>query len=266
MTAETVHVGCIRTWYSTWTSCKCPPCRADRYRQRKRSDAGLHRRTPSEDAWAALDQMITAGWTGAAIASASGLTDRCLQSIIKEMRDGHRRRFGATIAAMIVNHGEPTRGYVGAVAARRKVRALAVMGYRQTDIAEAAGMRERWTTIAAIQRGDTTRISPRTAAAIDQAWRVLTRTPGGNQKASARAATERWAGVGAWADIDDPNETPGDAADGPSAARRTAHKAVELAALGLGVNEIAQRLGIQADSVARSLYRARMKTGNGDAA
>lgn len=264
MSAEAVEPVCIRTWYSTWTACKCPPCLTDRYRRRKLSDAGLTQRTPSADAWTAIDTMIEAGWTGAAIASACGLTDRCLQSVMKELRDGHRRRFGATIAAMIVNHGEPTRGYVGVVAARRKVRALAVMGHRQIDIAEAAGMRDRWTTIAAIQRGDTTRISPRTAAAVDRAWKTLTRTPGGSGKASARAATERWAGVGAWANIDDPHETPD--GDGPSTTRRPAPRAVHLANMGLDVGEIARRLGIQADSVARSLYRARMKSGKGGAA
>lgn len=197
---------CIRRWCSTWPACRCAACVRYKRRQRKLLAAGLVQRPSNDAAWAVIDWMLARNWTATAISSACRLPKRIVHGFVREAAAGHRRRFTAGIASRIINHGEPTRGYVTAIGARRKVRALAVMGHDQKTIADAAGVGS--TTIAAIQRGSSEQVSPRIAAAVDRAWHALTRHPGNSPGARERALAADWYGVAAYDDIDDPADKP----------------------------------------------------------
>lgn len=247
---------CIRRWYAAWTTCKCAPCQRSRRHRRKLVEAGLVTRTSSDAAWEALDRMVASEWSAAAISSACRITPRCAESILTELRAGHRRQIGPVIAGRIVNHGQPVVGYVGAVGIRRKVRALAVMGHSQKAIAEAADL-PLWTTVAAIQRGDTQRVSPRVAAAIDQAWRTLTQSVGSSQRTVDRAVKAGWAGVGAWEDIDDPREEPWRMPASPPRKKGRSGEAVQLISDGMAPEQAAREAGVSMRTVERAIHRAR---------
>lgn len=201
-----LEAGCIRRRFSTWTSCPCAPCKADRARTRKHSKAGILTRVTSDQAWAVLDEMLARDWTGAAIASACGIPNRTVWLILQESGSGHRRTIGARLAAQIVNHGQPTAGNVGAVGSQRKVRALARLGHPCSAIEEASGLPRA--TITLITRGQTKRTKPHVAAAIDKAWREMCLSTGTCKRARNRAIAAGWPAPLAWDDIDDPMEAP----------------------------------------------------------
>jgi hypothetical protein len=247
---------CIRRWYSTWTVCNCITCRRQRRHHRKLAAAGLTSRVPSDQAWEVIDLMLSNDWSFAAIASACGITDRSAYALLDEMRAGHRRVIGAVLAGRIVCHGEPTRGHVSAIPCRRKIQALARLGHSGTDVARAAGL---WfTAIAAIRRGETRKVTPATASAVDKAWRLLCMTLGTDERSRRKAEREGWPPPLAWDDIDDlasEPEMPNQGRRGP-ASTYSVEEAVDLLAKGWTIDEVACRFNVQPDSVARRIRRA----------
>jgi hypothetical protein len=246
---------CIRRWYTTWTTCDCPPCSRQRRHHRKLAEAGLAPRVTSDRAWEAIDRMLGNKWTAAAIATACGIPDRSAKSIVEEVRAGHRRRFGPELARRIVNHGEPTAGFVSATPSTRRLQALARLGHSGPTISEASSL---WfSTLAHIRRGDYPLIRPRVASAIADGYRALALTPGTSERTRRAAERAGWPGVGAWDDIDDPDATP----YGVGAVhRRTSDVALELQRdHGLTLPAIAARLGIREQSARRAIERARAR-------
>jgi hypothetical protein len=222
-------------------------------RQRKHAAAGLQpHRISSGQAWAILDRMLAREWSSDAIASAAGLSAHTIRNILAERRDGHTRTIGAGVARKLATHSQPTRGHIGAEPARRKVRALTRLGHPQHTIGQAAGLGH--TTIAAIRRGDSPRIHPRIAAAIDQAWHALCMTPGTSKKSTATAIAEGWPAPLAYDDIDDPACEPRGMRDGETV--RAVAEITELHASGVRLEDIAMRRRISVASVERALQRA----------
>ena len=261
------QVTCIRRWFTTWSTCTCSRCVPDARRRRKLLEAGLVRRTPSDQAWVVFDEMRCRGWSPTAIASATGVPARCVHSIFTELRAGHRRVFGPTIAQLIVSHGQPTRGLISAVGSTRRVRALARLGWTNTAIAEAAGL--ALMTVSVVRSGNHPTTSPRTASGVDKAYRLLSGTPG--PSTATRDAAERagWAPPLAWDDdtIDDPEATPEGVREatrpGSRRNRKTVQRAEDAAVLagqGETLDAAAIRLSTTPGALERSLYRA----GGGD--
>lgn len=151
---------------------------------------------------------------------------------------------------------------VDATGARRRLQALAVIGWSPNQIAETSGLHPR--TVSNIQAGRAERIAPRTFVAACAAFEALCMTlPPLSQGRSrsivmAHASRHGWVGPLSYDNIDDPAEVPSQ----PEAPVRGRHQRsvyaedVEwLADSGETLEAIAIRLGIKVDSVERALYR-----------
>jgi hypothetical protein len=203
-----VSTPCVRRWYTTWGSCPCQPCTTSRARYRKHVEAGATSRVTSDEAWVVIERMIDQQWTNAAIATACGIPQRSAYDLTRGHREGHRRVIGAVIAARIVNHGPPTRGFIGTLGATRRLQALTAIGWTGDHITNRLGGAASRMTISGITRGGRGGIRPDIATAIDDVYRALHLTPGPSDFARRRAARHGWAAPAAWDDIDDPHEQP----------------------------------------------------------
>lgn len=148
-----------------------------------------------------------------------------------------------------------------ATGARRRLQALAVIGWSPHQIAEVAGSHFR--TLYNIQSGRQLRASPSTLEGVERAFETLCMTMPPLNQGQARAVVMAhaqkmgWVGPLHYDNIDDPAEEPR-----PSYARlRSQHRSVYaedvewLAAAGETLESIAHRLGVKAEAVDRALRR-----------
>jgi len=199
---------CIKRGLSTWTSCRCPPCRALTHRLVKLSGAGALPRPDPAAAWARIDAWTAAGYTPAWISTACGLQPRNIESALTERRAGHVRKLGAKAAAMVLA-GDIAAGSAGfgpALGARRRLQALACHGFDTSRIQALSGI--HFVTLAAIRRGATTQISAAHHHTIVGLYEGLCGQFGTSGAARARAARLGWVPPWAWDHIDDPGEHP----------------------------------------------------------
>jgi hypothetical protein len=98
---------------------------------------------------------------------------------------------------------------IDATGTRRRVQALAAMGYGAEHIAQISGVSER--TIRQMYTSQSSRITARKATAINATYNRLRHTPGPSQLARARARNRGWPDPAyweAWGDIDTPEPPP----------------------------------------------------------
>lgn len=149
---------------------------------------------------------------------------------------------------------------VDALGTVRRLRALAALGHTFATIASVAGL-DRW-ALTALARDGRAVVNIDTARGVANAYDTLSGTPAAPSRYAtlARNAAQRrgWAPPAAWLDIDDPADTP-DTGWRPTA-RRTPDEVVEeyahLRSYGLADETIAERLGMQVDSLHTALRRA----------
>ena len=226
---------CIGRAWSVSPRCGCPGCSEIRRARRRALYAGTAD-NPSEQAWAALEDMIARRYSRRAIASATGVEANTLGIVLAQRDRGYRRRLGPGIARAIVNWGPPQVGTIGAVGATRRMRALACACWPPSSM---DGRGFAVVTAERILNGEKTRIRVRVAAAIDLIWQERATMAGGDWAVAERARRYGWAPAYAWRglDIDDPAVTLPDYphADRSTAAarkalRRTAVRAARKAA------------------------------------
>lgn len=194
---------CVRRPHSVWTTCPCDTCRVDRLRLAKRHRAGLYKRVPSDEARDTLQRLRDAGWTAHAIASATGLHYRTID------RNLVGALIGPTIAARIVNYGDPTAGSVGAAGTRRRLQALAFHGYDLKTISDATGI--GFSTLASIRSGAVNRVRSAFYTTIRDYTQGLGMQLGPSTGSRQHAQRHGWVGLLAWDDIDnDPQPQGGD--------------------------------------------------------
>lgn len=246
---------CKRRPRSYWTTCKCSQCSDERRRKRKIYDLAAPYRVPNETAWERLASKIDGGWTALALASATDLPEHYFSSLLADYRRGRRRHLGPILAQRIMNMGAPTAGSVGAEPARRRLRALARMGYSLDRLAEETGI---GASTLGMVRINNERITARRDAAIRATYEQLAHTPGPDRRAAETATRKGWPSPLAWDDIDtdaEPNlgefaHTYATARNDKSPEAWTEARAnrledVEfLAASGVAAEEIARRLGV----------------------
>lgn len=262
------ETACVRRPNSTWTSCHCPPCTTTRRRLNKMLSVGLKpARVPADAAWASLDRMLALGWSATAVASATGLTPDGANSLITDRRRGHNRRLGPGVAFRLANPSRPTVGLIGATGTRRRLQALAAIGYTIEHLCSQHGFARE--TLRTLRRGSKREVSAVTAAAVEAAYAVLSMVPGPSSVSRDRAVARGWVPPLAWDDdaIDDPAASPQGVREVlPPGARRNrtggqlAEDAEFLADQGETLDTAAARLDTSPVSLERSLYRA----GRGD--
>lgn len=245
---------CIRRAQSFWTKCDCPPCALDTRRKHKLYSMGRITRVPSEQAWAILADRIDDGWTALALASACGLPGHYFSSLVADYRAGHRQAIGPNIAAAVVNMRTPTVGSINARGSRRRLRALARVGYGLGTLAAETGVGA--STLAMI-RNSNVRVTAARANTITDAYDRLHLTPGPDPQATMRAVMKGWPAPLAWTDIDDPNEQP--------CVGRSEHiyLADELAAewdhfrrSGESIEQAARQLGVTVGAIEKAVERS----------
>lgn len=197
---------CIRRPGSYWTTCSCADCHNDRLLTHRRYNGGLPWRVPSEQAWIILADLIDRGWTARAISSATGLSPFMFGEHLARYRaTGERVHLAPRTAAAIVNMGKPTDGQIGATVARRKLEALAVMGWGLRELAVETGI--GFSTLGMI-RTRNERLKVAAADAIDVAYDRLHMKRGPSAEAARMARDKKWPGPLAFDDIDDIDEQP----------------------------------------------------------
>lgn len=196
---------CIRRPSSYWTTCRCPSCDIDRRRKAKLARTIGIERVPSSVAWQTVDHLLHRGWTGLAIATASGIPRRSIEGALTELNNtGRRAIFGPTISAKLVNYGRPTAGQIGSTGARRRLQGLAVQGWDLRRLSDVTGINE--STLAAIRGGVTERVNVRMHDTIEAAVESIGMRVGESVQSRQNADRKGWVGLLAWEDIDDPDE------------------------------------------------------------
>ncbi len=119
------------------------------------------------------------------------------------------------IYAKRLREGRHTPKHIDGAGTRRRLRALAVLGWRWQDIGDRLGV--SWQAAQALALRDHRRIHVNTAAAVKTVYRELCERPGPSRITARRAVAKSWRGPLAWADIDDPDAVPDDGgSNGPT--------------------------------------------------
>ncbi|MEU4590069.1 hypothetical protein [Micromonospora aurantiaca (nom. illeg.)] len=104
-----------------------------------------------------------------------------------------------------MREGRAQPAYIDPTGTRRRLQALAVLGWRWTDIAARRGV--TWQSIQIVALGGRN-VHRTTAAEVAAVYRDLSTRPGPSRITAARAAAKGWHGPLAWHDIDDPACVP----------------------------------------------------------
>ena len=197
---------CTRRASTRWATCPCDGCRRLAARTTKSARLGLLPASRSNEAWKEIDRLLDRGWSTAAIASASRVALPTIDNAIRlREQTGRASTFHYGTAERILTHGEPTRGEISAEGSRRRLRALAVMGWTLGAISERSGLHRR--TLSAVRSNDAEHVKAETAAAIASLFDQIGMEAGGSEVIARDARARGWMGPLAWDDIDDLHET-----------------------------------------------------------
>lgn len=212
---------CIARAGSRWSRCPCPEHKAQLARIQKQSRTyGPVPRIPWQQGWARFCQLLDDGWSPSAIADAAGLHPRSTLNAAETRAAGKVRRFGHhTCERLLGDLQRPMRGTLPATPSRRRLRALARLGWRLTDLNAATGI--AMSTLSVIQRGATTAILARQAAAITDAYQRLQHQDGPSRVTADSAYRKGWAAPAAWDNPDDLTERPKGLGAAPTAKTAT---------------------------------------------
>lgn len=197
--------GCIRRQHAYWTTCRCENCAPDRAKKRKKHYVGYTWRVPQDVAWRKLAGLFEQGWSSSAASSACGYTTDYFGRHLAAWRRGEETLLGPAVADAIVNMGRPTTGQVGAGPTRRRLRALATIGYSLQTIATEADV--NFSTLAMV-RSRNERVNATIANAVADAYTRLHMLPGPDPQAAKMARGKGWLSPLAYDDIDGADPEP----------------------------------------------------------
>lgn len=253
------------TAYCT-AKCRCEVCRTSwnrhqkRYRlDRERGVARLVDATPLRDH---VDALTAAGMSQWDITVAAGWKSR------NALADAYRRakvtpRTLQRVLAVTAPPVSRRNGYVDATGARRRLQALAVIGWPSREIADRLGRLDHQTYLY-IMSGRTQTIRRRTADDVARLYDELWDQAGPSARTRTLALRKGWVPPLAWDDddIDDPQATPSLGEARPGARGRSPEEFVEdwhdTWDYHLGdIDVAAARLGMKRSTVDQHLSRAR---------
>jgi hypothetical protein len=228
-------------------------------------DRGITRTVPSGPVVAHLEQLVAAGATRTGIAEAAGISKTGVCRILRGDQPTVRRVVARALLAVdlaAIVHRDRDRGFVPSIGSRRRVQALMAIGWRHQDM-------NAWLRANAPQTGHRSNLilskpgdllERRTADAVRALYDALWSTPGPSASTRARSAAKGWVPPLAWDDdtIDDPAVRPAGVDDltGRRGRDQLVDEAEDLADMGEHLATAAHRLGITADNLERTLYRA----------
>lgn len=244
---------CIRRSKSYWTTCPCDPCVIDRARARKRNYVGIPHRIPQDIAWAKLANHIDNGWTARALGSAINYDPTYFRDHVAARRAGREVHLGPAVASAIMRMGKPTEGQIGAEPTRRRLRALACMGYGLDTLAVETSTNA--STLGMIRRGNE-RVGAAIALRVSDAYDRLHMIPGPCGQAREGARARGWAPPLAWNNIDDPDEDPTDWEYVPA---NRAELLIDLDRRRAGISEVCSVLNLRRDSLEKWCERNKFR-------
>ena len=206
---------CIRRPGSRWTLCRCTPCRRRVARLQKLQRAGLLRPREQDAATTRLDHWIALGASCWAIAELSGVQPNAALHMVRRRRAGRPYIFTYQTARTILEAGDlmtARTGTMDASGTRRRLRALATLGWSLGAITDHSGIQH--SSLAMIRLGRAENCRTTTAAAVarvyDALWSHAAPPSGPATQARRHALRSSWESPLAWDDdsIDDPQATP----------------------------------------------------------
>lgn len=232
--------------------CGCKPCRGYRHRVAIERSHGIHRRVDATQSRAHLERLLSLGWTQYQIAAAAGFNQTTVSVILSGRYKRVHRDTAAAILAIHLDQMPPIpRGFIDATGTRRRLQALATLGYTLPVIARRVGVSNRNLYEITTRRWVSVRKS--TATAVARVYRELSTQPARrsrwSEQARAVAAAEGWHGPMAWDDIDNPACEPQAEPDEQELKRNELAELrrgeiLHLADYGVTPEEIAARLDI----------------------
>lgn len=205
---EPVGPPCSARAWSVEPNCRCASCLVVRRRVEKLRRSGITMPDLSVQAWAALDRMLAAGRSVSDIAATSGIDRRVLSTQLRQRKARGQKtiRYSRALAIIAAESKPAVAGVVIAVGSRRRLQALAVMGWTQRDIGARCGLED--SVLSVIQSGRVLRTAAAKAAAIAAVYEELQNQRGPSANATVRALNRGWAPPAAWDDPDDLAERP----------------------------------------------------------
>lgn len=247
--------------------CRCDECRASRSKHQKRymydRARGVARLVDAQPLRDHVDALYAAGMSQWDITLAAGWKSR------NALADAYRRakvtpRTMARVLAVQAPPASRRNGYVDATGSRRRLQALAVMGWPTREIAARLGNLDAQTYVY-IANGRTKTIRRRTEQAIAALYDELWDQPGPSARTRSIALRKGWLPPLAWDDdaMDDPAAEPH--VDGVPRLRARGRRPHELVEdyhdtwdYHLGDLDVAAaRLGMSRNALEKNLSRAR---------
>jgi len=215
----------------------------------KRARWGIVPVRRSDEAWAVVDARLAAGWSPQAIGSAAGIAERTIRGgLAHRDADGHHTWTSQVAEAIIASAPWPTAGRLPSTGVRRRLRALAAIGWTLDALHARSGI--PMMTLSAVRSGRVETVQAANHARIRVLYDDLSMTPGPSVVARDVARAQRWAPPLGWDEetIDDPTATPvGVGRDRGLDEERLA----ALVAAGWSDSRIAEALGVTARTVIR---------------
>lgn len=172
------------------------------YHYEKRESVGLTRRVPADPVIAHVRQLRTLGWTHKRIAAVSGVSISQQRHMINGKYKTTIRDVASRLLAVPLTPQSSKWEMVDTPGVRRRLQALAVMGWPQRMVCARAGV---GSNIGTLHRGHITAVTfGKIAAVYEELWNV----PGPSKQAATMARNAGFAAPMDWDDIDDPCEVP----------------------------------------------------------
>jgi DNA-binding CsgD family transcriptional regulator len=220
--------------------------------------SGQPPKIPTEPVTRHLKQLHAAGMTTQQIATAAQVDCSTVRNHTAGKFPVIRRTTADKLLAVQPGH-QPTEGWVPALGAIRRCRALYTLGHGAKAIA-AAHPDLSLRSVEYVIWGKRQYITVALNNALRDAYRTLCQMPGSSRQAKLRAANEGWPGPLSWDDIDDPREQPDTEGVVYAIKRHKASIDLELVALrtsqGHTAEQIADEIGCHKRSVVRARRRA----------
>ena len=235
--------------------CRCQECTTAARRINKRYKLakyqGVELTVDATEAKNHLRALAAAGMSPWAITKAGGWKSRHSIELIMGRERITRKTHQRVMAITCDNRRDR---YVDATGTRRRLQALACVGYSYRDIITLLGTE---VDIPNLRSGHVKTVRARTADSIATIYDRVCMTPGTSQRSRSHAAKNGWVPPLAWDEgtIDNPAATP------VTTKPKRGRKGVDLddvrylLSCGESITNIAERMGVAPSSIERAMYR-----------